>query len=190
MLGDGVLRENLVHLLRRTADSKRLVQKFSLGRGDADDLIALCKTIRIVHDIVTLLNSHLESQRISSEATLQSNVVDGKQSNGRSCMEVLLSRFDLNGPTRLADRIAAAIDEEGVTLLHQVEELEAEAVASLAQIVEAGLDPTEESEMVPKKNRNKTGEKGEKKKNETTEIEDVWVMRKEYVPVCSISEPC
>lgn len=180
MLQDKSLRENLVYLLRRTADSKRLVQKFSLGRGDADDLIALCKTIRIMQEIVTLITDQSGAQVGQSDSTILSNATNVEPAKGSPCIELLISRLDLDGPRLLADRIAAAIDEEGVTRLHQVEELEAEAVASLAQSVETGLDPGEESDAVPKRGRKKSEPKSDKR-NESVDLGDVWVMRKEYV---------
>ena len=39
------LRQDVMTLLRRTFDTLRLVTKFTLGRGDADDLVELSKTI-------------------------------------------------------------------------------------------------------------------------------------------------
>ena len=51
------LREEIMSLLRRSYDSQRLVQKFSLGRGDADDLISLLRTIEATSAIASLLEA-------------------------------------------------------------------------------------------------------------------------------------
>ncbi|KKY26180.1 putative dna mismatch repair protein muts [Diplodia seriata] len=51
------LRENLAALLRRSFDTWRLVQKFSIGRGDADDLLELSKTVQITKDVAQLLEN-------------------------------------------------------------------------------------------------------------------------------------
>ena len=42
---DSELRENVTQLLKRSYDAQRLVQKFTLGRGDPDDLVCLSRAI-------------------------------------------------------------------------------------------------------------------------------------------------
>ena len=88
------LRESLVGLLRRTFDTWRLVQKFSIGRGDADDLLELSKTIQITQEVAQLLE-----HETSSGATF----------------DALIRCLSLDGPRRLAKRISEAIDEEGLS---------------------------------------------------------------------------
>ena len=179
ILGDPELREGIVALLHRTADSNRIVQKFSLGRGDSDDLIALGKTIRVTKEIATMLAERQEArqERESLEGG-RGSFSDGT-SRQQSCVGKIIDRLKLDGPCELAERIAAAIDEEGVNQLHRFEQAESAAVAALAQEVESGQiqgdNVTTELKSRPTK----------KPKSETVitpevDSQDVWVMRKEY----------
>ncbi len=136
ILRDQELKEGLVDLLRRSSDSKRIIQRFSLGRGDADDLIALCKTIRVTEEIASMLSQRQEAQKTSEQTAGDAASTSGSTSS-RSCIDDILSRFSLDAPLDLADRIAAAIDEEGVSQLHYIEDAESAAVAVLAQDVES-----------------------------------------------------
>ncbi|GME61198.1 MutS protein-like protein 1 [Neofusicoccum parvum] len=105
------LRQNLIALLRRTFDTWRLVQKFSVGRGDADDLLELSKTIQISQDVAQLLENETGS---------------GASFDG------LVRRLSLASPARLAARILKTIDEEGLSEQHRMEDDEAAAMAGLA----------------------------------------------------------
>ncbi|KAL1651379.1 MutS protein 1 [Diplodia intermedia] len=105
------LRENLAALLRRSFDTWRLVQKFSIGRGDADDLLELSKTVQITKDVAQLLEN---------------------ETNGGESFDGLVRRLSLDGPARLAKRILDAIDEEGLSEQHRMEDDEAAAMAGLA----------------------------------------------------------
>src|SRR5437763_6937566 len=49
------LLNDIQYQLRRSYDSQRLVQKMCMGRGDADDLLALARTIEATKDISKLL---------------------------------------------------------------------------------------------------------------------------------------
>lgn len=53
---DEVLRDDVVQLLKRSYDAQRLVQKFSLGRGDPDDLICLARAIQASQEIRRVLS--------------------------------------------------------------------------------------------------------------------------------------
>jgi len=55
------LRQDLITLLRRTFDTLRLVQNL-IGRGDADDLVELSKTVLTTSDIANLVNAHSSSR--------------------------------------------------------------------------------------------------------------------------------
>ncbi|VUC28401.1 unnamed protein product [Clonostachys rosea] len=127
------LQDSVITLLRRSHDSQRLVQKFSLGRGDPDDLLALANTIRATEDIVNLLNSH-----ITSDSEDQSS----------SCVSTLLSRINLEGPVKLATRIGKAIDEEGVVIQHEAQYSEASQMIALAQDVVAAEGTQEDAAAV------------------------------------------
>ena len=151
------LRDTITMLLRRSHDSQRLVQKFSLGRGDADDLIDLANTIRATEDVVALL----------AEAATATPEDD--------CLSALLARIDLALPTKLARRIKDAIDEDGIVYQHQVEDSEASQMLALAQDVVATEGSQEDASALPKGSR--------QKKRPTTireyyaEDNEAWIMK-------------
>ncbi|KAH7060577.1 muts domain V-domain-containing protein [Macrophomina phaseolina] len=150
------LRQNLVALLRRTFDTWRLVQKFSIGRGDADDLLELSKTIQITKDVAQLLEN---------------------ETGCKASFEGLVRRLSLDGPGRLSKRILDAIDEDGLSEQHRIEDDEAAAMAGLAAEV-----LTEEGEEVKSGNlarlskAKQNGRLGGSKAVDTG-LPDVWIMR-------------
>ncbi|KAI9770244.1 MAG: DNA mismatch repair ATPase msh1 [Geoglossum simile] len=150
------LRASVVRLLRRSHDTQRLIQKFSLGRGDPEDLIALSRTIESTQGISTILGGILKDG-------------DALTSN---CLEQLLHRLSLDGLTELANRISTAIDEEGLMRRQRLEESEAvNALATVQEVVDAQVDEDEKF--------GKCVSKGESGSNGgDVGFEDVWVMRK------------
>jgi DNA mismatch repair ATPase MutS len=89
-LHDEKLREDIVEFLKRTYDSQRIVQKFSLGRGDAEDLLALARTIKATDTIL---------QRL-------------EEADNDAIFRDVLAR--MNVPLELAETIFDSIDEEGL----------------------------------------------------------------------------
>ncbi|KAG9834193.1 muts domain V, partial [Aureobasidium melanogenum] len=155
------LREETMSALRRTTDVLRLLQRFSIGKGDADDLLALAKTIQIINQIVNLMNTHLPQHK---------GDVDSPSSS--LSLRALVDRLDLNGPSKLATRILEAIDEEGLSQQHLAEEAEAVGVAELAeQIVEA---------EGPKAQPTKSGKASVRKAAVVAELNagEFWIMRR------------
>ncbi|KHN96302.1 MutS2 protein [Metarhizium album ARSEF 1941] len=154
----GDLRDSIVMLLRRSHDSQRLAQKFSLGRGDADDLLALANTIQATEDIVSLLD----------EAAASGS--DAAQNDGLSG---LLSRIHLTQPLKLARRIKDAIDEEGIVHQHEIEDSEASQMLSLAQDIVASEGSRDDASSLPK---------GKKKRPTSirehyAEDSEAWIMK-------------
>lgn len=152
------LRDSIITLLRRSHDSQRLVQKFSLGRGDADDLLALANTIRATEDIVTLIH----------EAA-----APGTDTTENECLSALLSRIDLTQPLKLARTIKDAIDEEGIIHQHEVEDSEASQMLALAQDIVATEGSQEDASSLPK---------GKKKRPTSikefyAEDNEAWIMK-------------
>ncbi|KAI0176288.1 muts domain V-domain-containing protein [Hypoxylon sp. FL1284] len=149
------VRDDMVLLLKRSHDSQRLVQKFALGRGDADDLVALANTIRTTQDIVSLL----ESARGQDEAAKTTNPITTSSTDSTntttenpdpdpessppsthadaSCFTSLLARIQLSEPTKLADLIKNSIDEEGLVQQHRAEDSEVSELMTLAEDVVA-----------------------------------------------------
>lgn len=156
------LRDEIVLLLRRSHDSQRLVQKFALGRGDPDDLIALANTIRATQDIVSLLETSKERNQATSglESPYTPDV------GGTTCFASVLSRIKLEEPSKLADRIKMAIDEEGLVQQHQAEDSEASQLMMLAEDVVASEGTQNDVSALPKG--------ATKKKKQPTSIRDYY----------------
>jgi DNA mismatch repair ATPase MutS len=171
MIENQVLRQDLISLLKRTFDSLRLVQKFSFGRGDADDLLGLSRTIQVAVDIARLLNDHVTAMIGPPEVTTSSSP---QSRNGHECIKKLTSRLNLEGPTALSERILNAIDEDMLSEQHRLEDSEAARSVELTEevIAHAGEDTLK---GVPRGVKSKVGE--DTTKNGSPESE-VWIMRK------------
>lgn len=137
------LRDEIVLLLRRSHDSQRLVQKFALGRGDPDDLIALANTIRATQDIVSILEAAGELNQSATGA-------EDTPAPGASCFTSLLSRITLDEPVNLANRIKTSIDEDGLVQQHRDEDSEASQLMTLAEDVVASEGATGDIAVLPK----------------------------------------
>ena len=162
-LNDLALREDIVKLLQHSYDAQRLVQKFSLNKGDADDLIYLARAIEAAKAIQVSLDHKVQHSKSSTES---------------SCLAIsaLSMRLELDGPTQLGHRILEAIDEEGLDQKHRIEESEAASVAALAQEVAMSEALPDEIETMPHKvRRNK---KPLEAKDCDSEFEDTWIMRR------------
>lgn len=122
------LREKVTHLLKKSHDSQRIVQKFTLGRGDADDMIALATTIHITNDLKELLTSKIDSNKSDANRLLWAS------------MEALLKRLDI--PLTLAKKINKSIDEEG--LMQQQRNEQSEAAEMIARVQEVIKDIKDE----------------------------------------------
>ena len=107
---NSTLRSKLVDLLEKTFDSQRISQKFALGRGDADDLVSLHKTIIATSDIAQLARSFCD---ISGETI-------------RKTVAAQFSRLSLDSTLKLAQDIAHAVDEDAL-LAHHLEEMKEDA---------------------------------------------------------------
>ncbi|KAF2836596.1 hypothetical protein M501DRAFT_996808 [Patellaria atrata CBS 101060] len=165
MLGDHIMRQDIVALLRRTHDTARLVQKFSFGRGDADDLLGISRTIQITEQIVNALREHVSNKEVH----------DDKSPIGK-----MIEKFILKEPLALSTRILEAIDEEGLSLTHSIEEEEVAERVDLAASILADEAAGAKIEDLPKRQRSRS--------NITTtrglisDRDDIWIMRKEASP--------
>jgi DNA mismatch repair ATPase MutS len=153
MLNDELLRERVTILLRRSHDSHRLLQKFAFGRGDPDDLLALASTVDATQDLM---------------ATLMQN------SDGEECIQVMIARINLKGPSALAKQIRDAVDEEGLVEQHRQEDGEAGEMRALAQAVVSSEGSIEDSTILPKGTRKK---KSTSIKEHYSEDNDAWIMK-------------
>ncbi|OPB43021.1 mtDNA repair protein [Trichoderma guizhouense] len=156
-LGD--LRDSLVVMLRLSDDCQRLVQRFALGRGEADDLLGIANTIRAAEEITTLLRDVSGGENLSSST---------------DCLDTLASRIELEEPLKLAHRIQESIDEEGIAEQQAAEDSAAEEAMSQAQDIAS-------SEGFPEDIATLT--KGKRKKRSTIKEEQYgednrpWIMK-------------
>lgn len=132
-------RTKVRELLKGTFDTQRLVQKFSLGRGDADDLVSLYKTIAACRAIKATIEY------------LSAQILQGERGNrlGTSLTEIV-NRISLEGPDILAARIAEAIDEDGLLEHHRREEAQAAAALDMARDVISSQGDVDELDMLPR----------------------------------------
>ncbi|EXJ53557.1 uncharacterized protein A1O5_13229 [Cladophialophora psammophila CBS 110553] len=160
--------ESLIFRLRRTFDVQRIVQKFALNKGDADDMLSLASAI--AETIAT--NDLLQSldKDINTAETHGFNQTDVVQP-----LQKLLRRFDLQGPAELQALITSAIDEQGLMQKHRLEDDEAASVAAMAHDVVLQSAP-DELGLLPKAVR--TRSKSEDQKKDEIELEELWIMRR------------
>ena len=155
---DAELRENVTQLLKRSYDAQRLVQKFTLGRGDPDDLICLSRAIEASKEVRRVLSTKEN---------------DGADASAKYSLRIMIDRLHLDGPSKLADDILAAIDEEGLLQKQRMEDDTAAEAAVLAQEVTITEGMPEDVETLPKKVKTK--------KEATPAVEeqvDTWIMRR------------
>ena len=165
-LRNASLREDIVSLLRRTFDSQRLVQKFSFGRGDADDLISLLRTMAATEHIGKVLRDAIPDGTDQNVAAL----------NLKDSVSVLLQKLSLEGPKALAARIAEAIDEDSLMDSHRNEQLESAGIVSMAQGILNEEGDTEDLEALSQVIRSKNIAKS--LRQPCTDEDDVWIMRR------------
>ncbi|KAI1072615.1 hypothetical protein LB507_003143 [Fusarium sp. FIESC RH6] len=136
-IDDANVCDSVIILLRRSYDSQRLVQKFTLGRGDADDLLGLASTIDATKEIVDLLKkANTPSRKAKSP-----------------CLTSLLSRISMTKSLKLAQRIRDAIDEDGIELQHEVEDSETSQMLALAEDVVSNEGSLDDAASLPKGKR-------------------------------------
>ena len=162
-------RSDITSLLRRSSDTLRLLQKFSIGKGDADDLLALAKTTIITRDVCATLEQRLQYIRATCETDKSSSEFDRE-----GALSSLLERLEVDGPHRLARLIVNAIDEDGLSRQHLIEEAEAVSIANSTKDTISG--DVEESHN--KKSRR--GQGSSIASGSEDDSRDVWTMRREY----------
>jgi len=172
------LRQDIVGLLERTFDSLRLVTKFTYGRGDADDLMELSKTVATTSDILDTLREHAASRR--AVPTYASK--DASKARRTQCIAGLSRRFDLDHPLQLAQRIQEAIDEDGLSEYHRLEDEQAGEMSDLAQDVLGREAGEEDLKAIPKRIQPKPHAITASFKSATDGREDVYIMKRQASP--------
>lgn len=168
------LRQEIISLLETTFDSLRLVTKFTVGRGVADDLMELSKTIYTTADILELLREHSKS-RNGIPINTDDKVTEMRR---RQCIPALQKRFFLDQPLELAQRIEGAIDEDGLSEYHRQEEDAAAELEGLAQDVLGREAGEEDLKQMPKRIQPKPQLIVGSFKSATDGRDDVWIMKR------------
>lgn len=166
-IANSELRDGVTQLLKRSYDAQRLVQKFTLGRGDPDDLICLSRAIEASKEIKRVLSA--TGFGVSSSA----------QAN--DSLATMTNRLHLDGPTILAERILAAIDEEGLIQKQRIEDDTAAEAAILAQEVTMNEGLPTDLDALPKKVRSKSSNRAGTAADEPPDV-DTWIMRRDASP--------
>lgn len=165
MLQDDALREDLQALLGRTSDTCRLLQRFSINRGDADDLLGLARTVEVMGQVSEVLHDHI--------IATQDNA-DGEETE-LGCLWDILDRLDLEGPSRAAKAILAAIDEEGLTRQHTREdESREEAVEMADEVMTADAAGEKGPSLARRASKSKPAATSASAPDTS---EDIWIMR-------------
>lgn len=171
---DPDLEESIVALLKQSYDAQRLVQKFSLGRGDADDLLCLSRAIDASRRIRSVLSEKLEA----NQATNTTSSVQGLS----GILHTMIDRLNMHGPAALSKRILQTIDEEALLQKQRIEEEDATDAATLAHEVIVTEGSPEDFEDMPKKVKfQKKGNLTSFKESEADEL-NTWIMRHDASP--------
>lgn len=169
------LRQAVITLLGQTFDSLRLVTKFTVGRGDADDLMELSKTIMTTADMAKELDKHIAS-RHSIRIDRENQSVETRR---RQCIPALRNRFELAQPLELAQRIQHTIDEEGLSEYHRMEDDQAAEIEELAQDVLGREAGEEDLKVLPKRIQPKPHKIAPSFKSATDGRDDIWIMKRD-----------
>ncbi|TVY37390.1 MutS protein-like protein [Lachnellula subtilissima] len=151
MLHNELLREHIVILLKRSHDSHRLLQKFAFGRGDPDDMLGLASTVHATQELVTTLI---------------------QDSSEEDCVRNMAARINLDGPSELASRIKAAIDEEGIVQQHMMEDGEVGEIQALAEAIVTSEGSREDANILPKRKKKPTG-----LREYYSDDNEAWIMK-------------
>lgn len=166
MLNHETLQEEVLALLRLTSDTLRLLQRFSIGKGDADDLLGLARTIDVMARLCGVIKNHIKTQAKASSS----------EENDLQCLLDLLDRLELDGPGKVAQAITSAIDEEGLNRQHSAEMEAREEASEMAEEV-ANADAA--GVQIPKLAR-----RSSKAKSAVPDpiSDDIWIMRTHASP--------
>lgn len=172
---DPALRDDITYLLKQSYDAQRLVQKFTLGKGDPDDLICLSRAINASKDVMRVLST-------SKYVTAGGHVSVPDAAGAGHSLLALTSRVNLDGPSKLAERIVAAIDEEGLLQKQRNEDTTAAEASSLAQEVVTNEGIPEELENLPRKVKSRSLEREAMPSDTDLGDMDTWIMKKDASP--------
>ncbi|KAM0722257.1 hypothetical protein Q7P37_001698 [Cladosporium fusiforme] len=168
------LREHVQGLLRKTFDTCRLLQRFSIGRGDADDMLGLAKTVAIMQQTTDILREHAESS--AKIAPSPPSLLNSGPLTELSCLQRLIDRFDLIGPMKISNNIQKTIDEEGLSRKHQAEVEQSADAESMTEEVENADAAGEAPPKLARRASNKATTKSTAAIG--SDEQDVWIIQK------------
>ena len=161
-LSNELLRQEMTVSLRKTYDTVRLVQKIVFNRGEPDDLVCLARAIEASQEIVLALRQVVEP---TSTIETASNL----------SLQSLVERIVLDGPLRFAESVFHAIDEDGLSQRHRLEEeAEFDAIESGKRVVLSEGSAEDMEALGLKSRRNKASSS----KEQPLPYEDTWIMRR------------
>lgn len=173
------LREHITALLRNTFDTFRLLQRFSIGKGDADDMLSLAKTISGMQQISDVLHDHI----IANQDQALDNAPEEPSKAPLmelSCFWDILSRFNLDGPMKVAKSIQSTIDEAGLSRKHAEEDEHALETENMAEDVVNADNAGEKAPLLARR-ASKASALASGLGNGNGE-QDIWIMRKAASP--------
>lgn len=166
------LLDQITTLLRKTTDSLRLVQSLACGKGSAQDLLSLARTISLTRRVGNLLAQNSEHY---------------------PPLEDLTDRFQWDGPAQLASRILEAIDEDALMAQYRSQE---DAVAEAAGIARAAIAAEDAADVAALQKRFNSARVARTASSEDADEDDEghasddnWVMRRDAsVTLASLHE--
>ena len=176
---DEALRQDIVTFLRGTHDSQRIVQKLSLGRGDADDLVALARTIEATGSIV---------QRLDKCPGSEFDSIVGKLVVPTELAATILDSIDEEGLRRQQQEVAevaSALGEPSATVSPSPADADADTEDGsdsgfLGEVMEIG------GSRRPSRSRRERINRGLRdtmaRGLSDSGADDTWIMKKTYVP--------
>jgi DNA mismatch repair ATPase MutS len=123
------LRDEIISRLRQLDDEVRLLQKMSIGRPTAEDLLQMAKAIRVQTDIKAVVDAAIKDVKL-------------KGSDLQDLQVLKALNADLKIHDDLADKIEAAIDAAAL----DTQKMRDAASASGAQAQPESVDETEEED--------------------------------------------
>ncbi|QIW96226.1 hypothetical protein AMS68_001744 [Peltaster fructicola] len=173
MLEQSHIREDVTALLKDTSDTFRLLQRFSIGRGDADDMLGLARTIRLTQRMADILLIHMHDRQRS-----QRHTTEGGLSSELDCIKDVIYRLELDTPIKLAKEIESAIDEESLSQRQRLEVERAEQSEKLANEVAVADHAGEEAPKLARR----MSKAANSAKNGQLEVEESWIMQRGASP--------
>ncbi|EAS36825.3 DNA mismatch repair protein Msh1 [Coccidioides immitis RS] len=163
------LEESITSLLKRSYDAQRLVQKFSLGRADADDILCLSRAIDASSRIRSVILERLENNKQAEKVG----------STPRRTLYSMVERLTMHGPEALSKRILQTIDEEALLRKQRMEEEDAADAAALAHEVIANEGSPEDLESMPKRVKSQRTGKSKDLSDSEADEQNSWIMQRD-----------